>query len=552
MKKLIVFLLLAAILTLGFASCGKKKPAQTNDPGNDTAATTDRWEVLGPEIAAQYNADAKSFRFEMSAYSNSEKTSKNQKYIKGPDSLAGTQETIGQLVYERNSNANRLLGTTVEYIYWDQYGWEKQAPQIKLLVDANQPDAPDLFVNMIFDLGNATLQGCFKDVKSLPGSYFDFSANGWMKDWMESMSLTGDRAYILAGDYFIDVLRAFGVLPFNADLMNENGDNLAEALFGKENGLSEGETMSQRFFDYVEDGKWTWDSLKKLCEAIYVDSDGDGQNSIEDTLGILGDASTGMTTALYLYSSGEPLFETYTKEDGKQWIRYPDGVGALGDIFDAVASVYGGKGALATKADSEKEGTPDNPNTAYHWVKFGQGETLFAGACVLGALEDTAFQQMEALWSVVPIPKVSADKQYNTIIHNVGDAGAMNVNTDPAKAKMLSAYLQFCTEHSAEIKNEFLQITTKYKTTIYNQGTDRMLNLIYANVLNGRDKAIEDLMRLNENCKQKVWHNLMKEGNRLNHTSADLVTGYASARDAKQAHLDTILETWYGLPKAGE
>ena len=546
MKRLTVLLLLLAILATGLASCGPKKPAATEATTERAAEiTTDRFEVIVGEVRALPASD-RSFKIEMSDFKNAEKDSKNDIYLAGPDQREGA-DSIGQKIYDRNKRAEEVLGVSVEYIYWDQYGWEAQAPEIARLVTSKAPDAPDVFVNMIFDLGNATMQGCFKDLWSIPGSYFDFNAKGWMTDWMKNMSLTGDRAYILAGDYFLDLVRAFGVLPFNATLMDANGSKLAPALFGEN--LAAGETMSQRFFDFVEDEQWTWDALGKLCEAVWDDKGTAGQTDIYDTLGILGDARSGMTTSFYLYSSGAELFESDTK-DGKAWIKYPEQSTALGGIFDAVAGVFSGDGALATSAPSDGGASPTNPSVEYHWIKFGEGGTLFAGACVLGAMEDDAFQQMTDLYSVVPLPKVSADNRYNTIIHNVGDTGAINVNVGAGKAKALSAYLQFLNEKSDAIREEFLEIVTKYKTTVYNQGTDRMLDLIYASVVNGRDKAIEDLMRLDPECKGMQWHNYMKKDGRLDHDSSYIATDYAAARDAKQAFLDSILETWYGLPKA--
>ena len=544
MKRLIVCLLLLAILAFALVSCGKKKPAATEEPTAATG-TTDKWEALSPEVRA-FPSDTRTLRIELSDFENAEKDSKNDLYVAGPDenALSGA-DTIGKMVYERNSNAKRLLGVTVEYTYWD-YAWESQGPKIVEVVQGADPSMPDLFVNMIYDLGNATLQGVLKDVWSIPGSYFDFEADGWMDEWMKSMSLTGDRAYILAGDYFLDIVRAFGVLPFNATLMDKNGSKLAPALL--DTSLGENETMSQRFFDFVERGDWTWEALGKLCEAIWVDKGTAGQNDIYDTLGILGNAQTGMTTSFYLYSANEPLFESKKNGDGKDWIYYAEDSTALGGIFNAVANVFKGNGALATNASADNGATAENPSTAYHWVKFGQGETLFAGACAMGAIELDAFQEMRDLFSVVPLPKVSADKKYNTIIHNIGDAGAICVNTAPDKAKVISAFLQYCTEHSGDIREHFQEVVMKYKNTVYNQGTDRMLDLIYDSVVNGRDKSIEDLMRGDNTCKGLQWHNFMKKEGRLDHDASYIASEYKSARDTKQAYLDSILNTWYGLP----
>ncbi|MBP5610155.1 MAG: hypothetical protein J6X72_02295 [Clostridia bacterium] len=543
MKKLIAFLLLLVMTVSVFASCGKSKTAATADSGTATrpATTTDKNVEIAKEVMA-LPAEARKIKIELSDFGNAEKDSKNDVYLAGPDEDEfDNASTIEQMVYRRNKSANELLGTTVEYVYWADLGWSQQAGRIKTLTQTDTDDAPDLFVNMIYDLNNATMNSCFKDLWSIPGSYFDFNAEGWMTDWMTSMSFTGDRAYILAGDYFVDVLRAFGVLPFNTTLMDANGAKLAPALFGE--ALADTETMSQRFFDYVEAGSWTWDALGKLSAAVWEDKDNNNQTTFDDVVGILGDSNSGMATSIYLYSCGEPLFETkpLSKEDdknnGKNWVFYAEDATALGAIFDAVSGVFRGDGAFA---DNRSDAT------SYHWPKFASGEALFAGTCVIGALESDTFKQMTDLYSVVPLPKVSADKNYNTIIHNIGDAGAINVNLGPDKTRALSAFLQYCTEKSGEIREEFLEIVTKYKTTVYNQGTDRMLDMIYDSVINGRDKAIEDLMR--DVDKNSQWHVIMRNGG-LTPSSADLASNYATMRSAKQTYLDEKMAIWYTLPK---
>ncbi|MBR4770637.1 MAG: hypothetical protein IK090_06880 [Clostridia bacterium] len=399
---------------------------------------------------------------------------------------------------------------------------------------------------MLYDL-NKTLKtfGAFKDIKSIPGSYFDFEAEGWMTDWMESLSFTEDRAYIMGGDYFLELFRAMGVLPFNIDLMDANASRLAPAYLPVDESLGTDEQLSTRFFDLVEQGKWTWDDLGKLCAAMWVDTDADGANSMGDTLGIITDQYTGLPASLIVYSAGVPLTETYVIEDetseynGKKWVRYYDDSSLLGSIYDAVASVFSGPGAFVTNYN------PDSGKTLKeHYAKFASDTLLFAGPIVLGALEEESFQTMESIWSVVPIPKIKAEQEYNTMIHNIADVGAINVKTTPDKARAISAFLQYCNENSKAIREDFQQVVTKFKTTTYNQGTDRMLNIIYDNVITGRDKALEDTA---EGTSGKTSSSWMKGQGYLG-TSAFVVEKYQSQLSGKQTKLDDILKKWYDLP----
>ena len=518
--------------------------------GTTAEATTDKWEE--PALAIRkLSARDRQLKIECSEFKTAEKSSKNDIYLKGPDAIEdGVTPLIQQMVYERNRAADELLQTKVEYVFWDIiYG--KQKDQIDLVVKGNAADAPDLFVNMIYDLGLELLRGTFKDIRSIPGSFFDFTTAGWLTEWMENMSLTGDRAYILGSDYFLDVFRAMTVLPFNMTMMDLNAAKLAPAILPEGETLRAGEELTPYFFDLVDKGGWTWDVLGKLCEASWVDTDGNGSDSIYDTLGIIATEQGGQSAGSFIYSCGETLTEEYTIEDptsaynGKQWIKYAETSEGLNAIFDAVKAVFDGPGSMSTNVSSECN-TPEKPGAAYFLVKFAARELLFAGVCQLSALEDDVIQQMVDLYSVVPCPKTDVKNSYNSVIYNDADAGAINVNVGPRKAKTLTAYLQYCTENSPAIRTQFLQIVTKYKTTVYNQGTDRMLEIIYAGILWGRDKAVEDLF--GEILREQRWHSLMKR-NHFTVGSEYISQQYESLRAVKQKQLDKDLQIWYTLPK---
>ena len=568
--RILALLLCVVLLAFAFASCGKDKnkdasatttAAKTGDSSaksttTATPATTtvNVWPSIAEEID-EFESVNKNFKIVLDMYTSSERIAKNQQYIQGPDEIEeGVTSAIEQLVYERNRDAKELLDVTVDYDYWndkDLHKWGQQSKQIIQVVQGHAVDAPDLFVAMVYDMNLALLtQGVFKDFISAPGTYFNFESDGWMTSWMESLSFTLDRAYILGSDYFVDIVRAMGVLPFNKDLMDQNSAKLATAILPEGETLSDGETLSERFFDYVEMGNWTWDTLGKLCQAIWVDTDGNEQSSIGDTLGIITDKYSGMPAALMFFSTGEILTTTTPVEDGmgndtgRVQINLPADSTVIGSIFDAVKSVFGGQGAFVTSDSTSSGNSIDQPGIAYHYTKFAENTLLFAGPCLISALESEQFQQMESVYSVVPLPKVSADKKYNTIIHNTSDAGAINVNANPQKVRTMSAYLQYCTERSPEIREEFLQIVMKYKNTVYDQGTDRMLNLIYANITNARDKAIEDAA---EKTSSDRYHGAMKDHG-FTWGSSDVVSWYEGVKSSKQSKVDTVISTWYTLP----
>ena len=536
----------ASVPTADSATAADTAAAPTVE--NTTVVTTDKWAAIAPKITMIAERD-RTLKIECSIFKNATKASKNDIYLKGPDAVEdGVTPLIQQMVYERNRAAEELLHTTTEFVFWD-FDFGEQAPQIDLVVKGKDADAPDLFVNMMNDLNKEVVNSVFKDVWSIQNGYFDFTAEGWLTAWMENLSFSGDRAYILGSDYFLDVFRGVSVLPFNMTLMDANADKLAPAILEEGETLGAGEDLTTYFFDLVEEGNWTWDVLGKLCEAIWVDADNDGQDSIADTLGIIATEYGGDSAAGYIYSCGEKLTETYIVEDesseynGKQWIKYADDSTILNKIFDAVKTVFDGPGSLSTNATTHDGNTPENPGLAYHQTKFAAGELLFVGVHKLGALENEPFQQMYDLWSVVPCPKADAAKPYNSMIYNTSDAGAINVNANPRKARVLSAFIQYCTENSPAIREQFLQIVTKYKTTTYDQGTDRMFDIIYDGILWGRDYWVES-----ENMEPR-WHTSMRQ-NKFAVGSDYISQLYATNRSMKQTTLDRVMKKWYTLPTA--
>lgn len=561
LKKIALLIFCLAFSVIILASCGKDGEEATvpeDTTGEETAAaTTDKWETLAPKIT-MLSARDRQLKIELSEKYTPEKASKNDIYVKGPDAVeVGVTPVIQQMVYERNRAADELLHTTVEYVFWD-FEWGKQEKQIELVVKGNDPDAPDLFVNMFYDLGKAALNALLKDVWSIPGSFFDFDTEGWLSAWMQSMSFTGDRAYILGSDYFLDLMRAINVLPFNMTMMDANAAKLAGAILPEGETLGASEELSPYFFDLVDKGNWTWDVLGKLCEAIWVDLDGDGTDSIGDQLGITADQGGGSNASTFVYSCGaEVTTERYKIEDpdspyyGKWWIKYHDTSENLNRIFDTVQSVFLGAGTLGTYAKQEGN-TPDQPGIAYLRTKFAAGETLFAGINTLSGLEDETFQTMTDLYSVVPCPTVDAGVGYHTVMDYTGDAGAINVNIGPRKAKTLTAFIQYCTEHSPAIRAQFLQIVTKYKTTTYNQGTSRMLDIIYDGILYERDKMVDDMVMAGGGRHEDRWHVLLKKDDYCGAGSDYIAQQYEALRPSKQVILDKIMKKWYTLPKAGD
>ena len=116
MKKIVSVLLLLAMLVLSLASCGGKKGTDTEATAGETEPASAATETAAEATTAKATLDPKwdeiarsvqviiekdrTLKIELSNHSDAEKTSKNDKYVVGPDEvILGTTPWIEQLVY---------------------------------------------------------------------------------------------------------------------------------------------------------------------------------------------------------------------------------------------------------------------------------------------------------------------------------------------------------------------------------------------------------------------------------------------------------------------
>ena len=142
---------------------------------------------------------------------------------------------IDDLVANRNNLAyeNSKVSVMYDYLADDRnYGWGQNIESIYVQVSSHSPDAPDIYVNFIYDMTCVSLKGAFANLYSTSrgqgNNYFGFSKNGsapdgYMIEYMQSLSLSAHKMYLIASDYTVDVVRAATVIPVNLQLLESAG-----------------------------------------------------------------------------------------------------------------------------------------------------------------------------------------------------------------------------------------------------------------------------------------------------------------------------------------
>ncbi len=555
MKKRIICLLLVLIMcfsTFALTACSKDETPDsgntddtnngnddTNNPSEDDGED-DTTNPSGPPTFGdgehddtawweEITYDDTELLFQMTLCDNNQELPSGcERYLAG---ASANNEDIDKLVDERNDLAESLTFVTVKYSYVDNvsttYGFTQNIERIYNEVSNKNQTTPDMYCNFMTDMLCTSLLGSFANVRSrVRGSeqdqygvnYFDLDDPGYMSDLMSSLTLSTDKIYVIASDYFLDLIRAFFVVPVNVIRYNE----IAAKDQNLEDYTMDGVKDINDFFEEVKQGKWTYARVAEYAAAAYKPGDGNtGDEAINDQLGFVL-AHNGLPAAGMVYTSSVVVIhKEWQKDEGKFNYWFPDENPDLVDLANALSALFkktGVKCVTAADASTVGETTP----LLGVRKQFTTNKILFGGVILVGSLEYPEYQKMKegnsGGFGVVPVPvyvydeEKAPDEQYLTQIHVVGRAGGIAVST--RKFAQCTAFLHYQSAHSTEILNQYYDYNLTYDTAGGLDGNIEMLEYIRDNVRTSFDKLFEDAIgffykTVNENSDQNRWHTLI-------------------------------------------
>ena len=510
--------------------------------------------------------------FEMTDHSNGQELPSGCKnWMAGETS--GTASMTEQATIKRNETAYNATKLKVKYTYLpdndSEYAWSKNIDRIHTKQASGIYS--DMYCNFVYDLMGASLLGCFANLKTdTADNYFEFygdddygttvgDSNGYMYEYMESLSIDETKMYLLASDYFIDLIRAYYCVPVNVAMLNDlAADDILD--LGRANTVTD-------FADAVLDGKWTYDLLLKYC-AKYgdasVDSDKKGFALAEHSLSAAG----------LLYTSSVRFFTDERKEAGNTFI--PDGENSpyhyseynqkFMDLAVALEQMVTSAGVVRfTKIDTGGLFT----NLLHIREQFTNHRVLFGGVILLGSLEYQDYQNMITGdgegFMVVPVPlytdyNVETNDVYNTQIHNVGRIGAISVKT--TMFAECSAFLNYQSTHSRNVRETYYNYDLLYSVVGGDsadilEANKNMLNLMRDSVHSGFEKNYEDMSAL-LSAKEIVmtpggqvmfstlkWHDIL---DRAHYADVNIIrTYYDMLKDAKEFYMGRLFNSGYTM-----
>ena len=410
---LLLALLMLLSVTAVFAGCGETQEGpEVGQTGNVTTNAEDE-SAEEDHRFDNVNYDGREFRIYTST-NISTMGKGNSNFL-----IEGTGETDGGLVndavLERNIQVEDLLGVELEFTQID-LAYNAVAADIRRFTTSGT-DEYDLVINDIYAYAKLLIEGNFRNVLD-EDCVFDFERPYWYKDYMDDLRLMDGYQYVLAGDYFIDILRDAHLLLLNKQIYMDHYNRKADELY-----------------DVVTNFEWTYEKMNEIISDMYVDKNLNGTKDKGDQFGFMEPEFWGGSIPFSV--SGNPTFIS-RDEDGYPTVVLHEGdranqlANAMGTLFNNDSASV----ALTTDADL--------------LTAFTQDECLIVGYQRLGSLENAILRQMEGDAAVLPYPMLFAsDKKYTTSAHDTTEMGAiMATSTDLA---FISTVVEVLNRETAKI-----------------------------------------------------------------------------------------------------
>ncbi len=532
MKRILCLLLVVLMVGALLVSCGdEKKP--TNNGGNTGGGGGGGG---GETTEKNWWDDTKYYdttiTIQLSTFDDQELSNGSSKYMKGPDAAIDSTEgfdLVQNEVLKRNDAAKAALGLKVKYTYLAK-DWGAGISTAIKETEASKK-TPDMYCDQMYDMAGLSYQNNIftnilkytqtnrQKIDGWKGGWFHITAaNGYNVNLMKDMALSTDKQFLIASDYYMEVMRAMLVMPFNLGMY--------------ENHAVTTDKGAAQLYQLVKEGKWTWDQMATYA-GVY---NGTGAKaSIKDDRMLMALSISGLSAVGFVYSSG---FQNY-KEDKGKYILDDQGCQEIVNAFKSASDIS--KNAAVACGD-ETRGQPAGINTCKE--VFTSGHALFAGPTMLGAVEETSFQSMNNetnRLSILPMPKNTIRSTYNTTINTRARVGAISFHS--ANKEQISAWIQYCTEKSDVVKTAYFDTAMNSKF-LAGSGASEMLDMVYKNVGDNKSMVLDHLIMYKDGTmEQYTWTKLILDEDFQGHAS-DINTQYQTAVQAKQTVLDAIMELW--------
>ena len=374
------------------SSASDTSPDTSEDTSKDTSAeTNDATESETAEIETSGEADRKGKEFRiLSATRAPAGMASSNCFLEGEQNTAGT---INEAVHERNTAVELELDVALTFSHADADKSDIQS-EIKRLVMSGT-DAYDLVISKLLPFASLANDGTFRNILSSEFTGFDFENKPyWYKEYMDDLRLVNGYEYLLAGDFFIDVLRSSHLLLFNKEMYRDH--------YRRDPG---------EVFEWVLNYEWTYEKLNGIITDMYLDKNGNSRRDYGDRWGL--SISDLRSAKIGFIVSADPGLVSRS-EDGTPRIVLGD-TSRMADLTQRLTLLLFNSSCYISDAAGGNS-----------LRDFTEGSALLCEGHWLGSLENTALPDMKEGAGVLPYPQLYAsDKRYITATSNTANVGAI-------------------------------------------------------------------------------------------------------------------------------
>lgn len=489
-KILLAFLLIFIIVFIPIAAaCSDNTETVSKTRDTESAVET------GEERDTRFdNVDFEGREFRINTSVNTNDATNANALIEGTGEING--EPVNDAVYARNQLVEELLGIKLVFTQSD-YNYGDVAINIRKLV-LSADDAFELIINDLFPFTELTYEGMFVNV--FDAENFDFTKTYWYAGYMEDLKLTKDRMYIMAGDYFMDVIGSAHTLFYNK--------NICDSMYGD----------PDLIYDHVIDGSWTFDKLIGYLETSYMDLNGDSQKNEGDQFGF---AAIGTWGSMIPFVISADIRFIDRGEDYSISFAFKNERSVT--LLEKLNEIFHNNGTIFTLKDQTTEGLR---------ALFAANQSLFVGYQRLGYLE--LMRGIEFEIGVVPYPKLNEEqKTYVTSSHDTTEIGVIPItSTDFGFVTTVIEVLN--RETASMVIPEYYETALKVKYT-RDEVSAMMIDIIHDNF--GVTFPLAYNTSLNSFLLTATF------STPLTNKSTDFMSNYDTLEGAALSKLETMVET---------
>ncbi len=405
MKK-IFCLLLAALMLLSMAACGKP----TDDPSGESKENgpVNEQETMDPNFTCDLPADLN--------YGGASVGILYADVNNKGDELASEElghGVVSDAVYERNIEVQEMLGVTFELS-------PETDPNSAMDLDIQGGLGDyDIVANGTYVSVQPAMEG--KYINLTPLENIDSSKHYWTQGYNDMVTFTDeDMQFLASGSVAISMFRFMYLTLYNKTLFDEN--------------------KIPDLYETVKAGDWTLDYQYSIVKDHYVDKDGNAKASEGDFYGFV----TGDTISVDPYMVASDIHMVIKDKETGDLAYNTEAIDSLADLCEKVHLLYKDESTYVYKTATHDD-VPTNDIINH----FTDGNALMVTTMFLKM--ETNFDRLAALsYGIAPMPKLTKEQSnyYSYVQDQVTCFGISAVVGDEERQEMCAAVMEALAYHS--------------------------------------------------------------------------------------------------------